>query len=195
MIGEGFNLPGDVKAWSDWSWFHIKPGKSLRLVILSENPLWYGGHYVGKRMQPCHGQECLECERGTGMQVRWVFAAADILTHRAGLVEVGNSTALELKDYVKQTGYFRGLVIHLGRYSHSKMSRIECDLVQEDIPIWSASMAAPELVKCLHATWARAGFPIPGEKEIESAHRSAEEVRAAQMHSLQEVSSGTRKAG
>lgn len=193
--GEGWDLPPDTASWSDWTWFHIKPGRARRLVILSEQPLWYQGHFVSKRMAPCIGHECVECMRGTGQQVRWVFAAAEIESRRQGLVEVGNATALELKQFTARVGTFRGMMIWIGRYSLSKQSRIEVELVDEPMPVWAAEMEGTDLKRALQATWLKAGFSLPQQAGSGQTRRAVGEPERHAPPSLEVILPATRKVG
>lgn len=193
--GEGWELPGETKAWSDWTWFHIKPGKARIVVVLSEKPLWYQGHFVHGRMAPCVGSECIECARGTGAQIRWVFACAEVETRRQGLMEVGQATQLELRQYVTRAGRFRGLVLCFGRYSKAKQSRIECEYVDDPMPVWAHEMAATDLGAALRATWTKAGFSVPGTAASQTGNRLRSEDFRSSPPPLREAVSSTRKAG
>jgi len=130
-------------------------------VILSEMPLWYTGHFVQGRMRPCYGDDCAECRKGTGGQVRYVLACAEVSTRRVGILEVGRAVGLQIRDHCQASGTARGLWFEIGKESNAKQSRMTLQLISESPGIWYLEMPVPDLKKALAATWDKAKIPLP----------------------------------
>lgn len=161
-VGDGWEVDEDVRDWSDWTWFKVRAGQVVRLVLLSEAPLWYAGHFSKGRMVPCEGAGCKLCAAQIGRQVRYVFGAAAAETGRTGLIEVGKATALQIRDWIPRRGGLRGMVVAFAKATFAKQSRTEVEFCDVDAPGWAAGLSAPDVRRALEATWTKAGFPLPG---------------------------------
>lgn len=159
--GEGWDVPKGVTPWSEFHWFRVPVNRVLLLWVLSEQPLWYAGHFVGKRMVPCYGEGCAECAKGTGAQLRYVLACCEQGSGRVGLLEVGRSVAVEIRDRAGSIGKLRGTLWEFGRHSHSKQSRLEASLVDGAATPFVLSREVPDIRRALRATWQKAGLEIP----------------------------------
>jgi len=162
-VGEGFDVPSEHLPASDWTWFKVKPGHVLCLVITSSSPCWYVGHFHNRRMVPCLGESCELCSRGVGGQVRYVFGCMEPLTARKGLIELGRQAALQIKDHAPVNDGLRGMTIAITRYSNSKLSRLEIDFPDRAAPGDMWEMPEPDLRRALVSTWQSARCPIPAE--------------------------------
>lgn len=162
-VGEGFEVPQEHCPSSDWTWFKVKPGHVLCLVLTSAAPCWYVGHFHNRRMVPCLGESCELCSRGVGGQVRYVFGCMEPLTQRKGLIELGRQAALQIKDHVPASDGLRGMTIAITRYSNSKLSRLEIDFPDREAPAELWDIPEPNLRRALVSTWQSARCPIPAE--------------------------------
>ena len=166
-IYKGFDIPAEMDTIGDFRWWKLGGNKVLKLVIASHEPVFYRGHYVGKRMYPCNGDNCAWCAKRLGAQVRCVLAAAEMDTNQMGLIEVGRSVALEIIDLVGRHGQLRGMGIELSRVSYSRQSRMEVDYVDREFGKWWYELPIPDVTKALEMTWKRQGSPreAPPEEE------------------------------
>ena len=97
LVGDGWEIPEDVRELVEFHWFHASPNKSLVLAILSPKPKWYIGHYVGGRMMKCAREECNYCHEDIGTQARFVFGVAEVTTGLMGVIELSKEIAVYIK--------------------------------------------------------------------------------------------------
>jgi len=162
-LGEGFEVPAEYSPISAWTWFKVRPGHALFLHVVSSRPVWYRGHYVGKRMVPCMGESCALCCEGVGAQVRYVFGVMEPLTEKIGLIELGEQLGRCIGDRVAMNGGLRGMAICLTRYSASKLSRIEIEFPSREAPEKLWNIPEIDLTRALVLTWQSAKCPIPDD--------------------------------
>ncbi len=164
-IGSGWEVPAEDTPWSLFHWFRVSPRGDLVLVVLSEEVLWYAGHFLDGRMIPCLGRECEMCRQGIAGQVRYVFAAAEISTHRVGMMEVGRSVGDLIRDWVGRHGGLQGMVLEFSKHSHSKQSRTEVKYIDREESPWYRQAPVPDVKAALRLTWKKAGFALPAGME------------------------------
>jgi hypothetical protein len=175
-IGSGFDLPPGAEPWSDFHWFQASTKGIIVLVILSDQPVWYTGHYVGGRMAPCSGSGCDYCATGIGAQVRYCIAVAETATRRVGLIEFGRQNGLLLRDWMNRAGGLRGMVIEVSKHSKNVQSRTEIKYI--DIPcepFWRG-LEVPDCATALFLTWHKAGMRMPQEL-IEASRKKIQDQR------------------
>jgi len=160
-IGEGWELPADAAPWSDFHWFRVGGKTALNVVVLSEKPLWYVGHFHKGRMVPCYGDGCVLCQDGVGRQVRYVLGVVEVTSQRVGLLEVGKQVGELIRDWMPRTGALRGMWLDLFKHSFSKNSRMEVTYVDKPIDRRFLTFQCPDIRKALESTWRKAGVPIP----------------------------------
>jgi len=163
-VGEGWDPPPSEAGWSDWTWFKVRGGRILVVVILSEAPVWYLAHFYMGRMRPCVGSDCELCHNKIGTQLRYALAVAEVSSRRVGLLEVGKTVALQIRDWVPRNGGLRGMVLELGKYTTSKQSRMEVAFVERSEGPWWHSLEAPDVRRALRSTWEKAGFALPDDR-------------------------------
>lgn len=153
--GEGWDVPKTVRDVVDFHWFKVRPGKSLRVGVLSVKPLWYVGHFQDGRMRKCPGEGCELCRVGLGSQLRYVFGAWDCEAEVCGIMEISKSIAQLIQSWVARNGGFRGMLLEFRKGSSKKQSRTEVNFVEiAEPPVW-LKYPAPDLKLCLERTWAR----------------------------------------
>ena len=157
----GYDPPEGVSGWSDWHWWKVPGGRILQLIILSDGPLGYSGHYCHDRMEPCYGKECAECQKGTGAQLRYMFGAVEPTGRRVGIWDVSRSIALQIRDLGDQRGKLRGLWLAIGHVSSSKHSQTTFEVVDKEVPIWLVETVEPDRQRALVETWRHRGLAIP----------------------------------
>lgn len=166
LVGRGFDVPDVVRESVEWHWFHVAPGGMLELVVLSTEPVWYVGHFVGGRMQRCGGDDCRLCAEEFGRQIRYVVAVGEISTRQVGLVELGRENGLLLAEWCKPrvqraldgmrgVSGLRGMVIELSRAGKSKHAPLRMTLQQVAPPGWYERRTGPDLQEALRRTWER----------------------------------------
>lgn len=160
-IGEGWELPAEADPWSQFHWFRVSPRSALVVVLLAEQVLWYTGHFIEGRMNPCQGKGCELCRAGTGGQVRYVLPVAEVSTRRVGLLEVSRGIGELVKSWMPKNDGLRGMVIELSKHSLSKQSRTDVVYVERSIAPWFLECEVPDVRKALFLTWRKAGFKIP----------------------------------
>ena len=162
----GWEPPEGVAGWSDFHWWKVPAGRILQLIIVSEQPLGYSGHFVKGRMQPCQGEDCQVCHEGIGAQLRYLFAAVEPTTRRVGIWDTSRAVAQELRDRSIARGSLRGMWLTLSHHSHSKQSRTEIEAVETGLPTWFRDVVAPDVTRALVETWRKAGYSIPAGYDV-----------------------------
>jgi len=160
-VGDGWDPPPEAHPWSDFHWWKVSPGRVLELVILSEAPLWYTGHFLRGRMRPCYGDDCEECKKGTGGQIRYVLAGVEVSSRRVGLLELGRAVGLQIRDYAQSMGTARGMWLEFGKESHAKQSRMIVQMIEKPVEIDWMELSVPNMKEALVATWTKAQIPLP----------------------------------
>lgn len=159
--GSGWEPSGDSVASSDFRWYKVRPGKGLDVVVLSEEPLWYQGHYHQGRMHLCAGTDCRYCADQIGAQTRYCLAVAEVSTRRPGLLEMGRTVALEVRDLADRRGGLRGLRIFIAKHSNSRHSRMEVEQVSDTQEKWWMFLPVPDVKRALELTWEKDGVTLP----------------------------------
>lgn len=154
-VGEGWDVPAEVRDHVQFHWFHVTPGSTLLLVLLSIRPLWFVGHFVSGRMLQCTGDSCARCAAGTGRQIRYIVSAVEPSTKRLGVIELSESVARLIREWAIPNEGARGLIVEFGKASKSKHSRLEVSLIREVPPSWCLSMQPLDLHEVLARTWER----------------------------------------
>ena len=157
----GWDPPDGLQGWSDFHWWKVPSGRVLQLIIISDEPAGYCGHFHRGRMAPCQGEGCQLCREGVGVQLRYLFGAVEPSTRRVGIWDVGRSVALEVRDLARARGGLRGLWIVLSHHSHSRQSRTEIEVVLDPVPSWVKGVSCPNVVRALVETWRKAGQVVP----------------------------------
>ena len=160
-VGEGWDVAPEDRPWSDFHWWKVPAKGVLVLALVGEKPLYYVGHYVDGRMWPCLGPDCGMCKNSVGSQIRYVMGAVDISTRRVGILEVGRSNGMLIRDWVGARGAMTGQVIELEKHSHSRVSRTEIRRVEKEVGPWIHQIQLPDLRRALILTWDKANMPIP----------------------------------
>lgn len=158
MIGDGYEPEDGRLGWSDWTWFKVRGNKLLRVIVLSETPVHYRGHYHKGRMNPCLSEDCKLCEEHVGEQMRYVFGVVEVTDRRIGLLEVGRSVALLIRDWEGRNDGLRGMELHLSKESYAKNSRMVVEYVASCEGPWWRNLEVPDVRGALVATWRKAGF-------------------------------------
>lgn len=155
LVGEGFELPIEVRDQVDFHWYHCPPGGSLNFILLPAKPVWYVAHWRNGRMIPCEGEDCKLCAMETGKQIRYVFAVAEITTRRPGLIELGKTNALLIRDWGGMDGFPNFATFEVHRPGRTKNSRIDIRRIEENVWPWCTKIAPPDPYRALQATWSR----------------------------------------
>lgn len=159
--GSGWDMPIDAEGWSDFHWWKVPSSRVLVMIMTSERPYWYSGHFVEGRMKPCQGENCALCAKGVGAQARYMFSCVEPLTRKQGILEVSRSVALEFRDLAEARGALRGLRFTIGKHTRHKQSRMEV-LGEVDDDHFSLEAFPPvDVLKALLLTWEKAKYDIP----------------------------------
>jgi hypothetical protein len=152
-VGEGWDVPLDVKERVQFHWFHVVPGSELLLVVLSNVPIWYVGHFRAGRMELCDHEKCQSCAAGVGRQVRYVMCCVEMTTHRLGVLEISESVANLVRAWSVPNNGSRGLILELSKATRAKHSRMEIGLLKEHPPAWAMALEPLDLHEVLEKTW------------------------------------------
>ena len=192
VIGDGWDVPPEADSIGDFRWFKVRGLRVVTLVVLSHRPLHYLGHFYGGRMIPCAGEGCTFCAHKVGSQLRWVFAAVDVVKEQTGLMEVGRSVGLELRAMAEAAGKFRGLVLEFGKHSKSDRSRMEVRSLDMVASAKWMVLPIPDIGKALKLTWERGGSSTDEALEEAGSATPSEFQRARnRVRQLGEVISST----
>lgn len=164
---ESWDVP-DIGSSVGYTWYHVPAGGSLYVVVLSDRPTWYVGHYVGGRMLRCVGANCAWCDRGVGRQIRCVLCVAESSTHRVGVIELSQSVGLLVRDWGYARGTMRGLQVEFSRVGRSKHSRIEAICLSDVEPSWSRSLQSLDVREVLDDNLRRSQSAL-GAMSLDSA--------------------------
>jgi hypothetical protein len=155
LVGKGFDLPEEVRDKTDFHWMHVPVGGSLNLCLLPADPVWYVAHWLSGRMLPCEGQECKLCAKSLGTQIRYVFAVVEISTRRSGLIELGKTNGLQIRDWGGRDGYPTFATFEVYRPGRNKNSRLDVRRIEENVWPWCTLVPVPDHYRALQATWDR----------------------------------------
>jgi hypothetical protein len=169
-VGSGWDVPAEQVPWTEFSWFKVKGSRSLVLVVLSDMPVWYTGHYWKGRMTPCLGADCEACSNQIGAQLRYVIGAVEYSTKRVGLLEISRSIAQELKEMMGRDESMKGMAIEFTKYSNAKNSRMIVTEVTFANGLTLSDYHCPDILNALVATWEKAGIQIPDELRDRAKH-------------------------
>lgn len=159
--GEGWEIPQGIQPWSSFHWFKVSARRSLQVVVLCEQPFWYVGHYVNSRMVPCNSPGCTFCEDGIGQQMRYVFSVAEDSTRRIGLLELSDSNADLIRDWVARNEGLRGMHLDFSKHTASVKSRTEILFLEQDQVAWWRDLEAPDMALALELSWKKMNVKSP----------------------------------
>lgn len=183
-LGSGWDVPAEVRGDLEYRWWRVGGNRTLNLVILSEAPFWYRGHFYKGRMIPCAGDNCKLCAEGVGAQLRFVLAAAEISTHSSGLIEIGQTVAREIRDLGVSRGQLRGLCVEFTKHSWHRQSRMEVSKIDREEGPWWRELDVPNVKKALWLCWQKVGIELEGfriqndEPSYETRFRRPDRVRS-----------------
>jgi len=140
---------------STYCWMHIPTVGALEVVILSEIPTRYTGHFVGRTMRPCEAVGCHWCGVGLGRQLRWVLSVVDCLSGTRACIEVGAAAAETMRRATAEAGGLRGCRVRLSRATTARNSEVLCSLsTREPLDAVPDPVDVPRL---LREMWAKQG--------------------------------------
>ena len=119
-------------------------------------------------MLPCAGDGCKLCAEHIGAQLRYVVTAAEVSTHRVGLLEVGHTVAMDLRDLAVRCDGMRGMIVELSKHSFSRNSRMELRLVERVEGPWWREIEEPDRRLALHLCFEKGGHDLPEFSRPES---------------------------
>lgn len=172
-VYDGWDVQDEAVGSTDFRWYKVRPGRPLHVVILSDSPSSYVGHFDKGRMHVCIGDDCRWCADQVGAQLRYCVAVAEVLTRRPGLLEVGRSVALEIRDAADRGGGLRGLSVVISKHSSSRHSRMEVEQCSESESTWWQKLTVPDVKKALFLTWEKDGIDM--EEVIQEKRDKASE--------------------
>ena len=175
--GEGWDVPQEVRGDLEFRWWRVAGNRILVLLCLSNEPVWYRGHFYKGRMVPCAGGGCKLCNDGVGAQLRYVVAAAEVATHRSGLLEVGHTVAQELRDLAVHNNGLRGVVMEISKHSFSRQCRMEIRPVVNTEGPWWREIDYPDPRTALYLGWQKAGYDVPEFAPVDAPVRRVDEPR------------------
>ena len=160
-VGEGWDLPAEEQPWSDFHWFQIAVGESRLFCVLSDQPIWYTGHYYLGRMRPCCSEHCTICAEGVGTQVRYCFPVVDLDTKHVGLLELGRGHGLDIRAAAEEGHGLKGLIMEARKTGKASQSRTKLTFLHREPPDWINQIDPPDCGLALYLTWSKAGMAIP----------------------------------
>ena len=134
MIREGWSEPGGPSEDYRSPFFHVPGGGEARLVLLSEVPVRYWGHWTRTGLQPCGDRSCRLCDEGVGRQLRYVFDAYVWDQMRVAVWEVSCQNATRIRDLVGEGSSCRGEGVVCWKSTGSRHSRTEVRLWEGALP-------------------------------------------------------------
>ncbi len=123
-VGSGWGNLGESSERGSTRFLHVVTTVPQQYVILSDEIANYYGHFRGGKMVACLGDGCKLCRDGVGKQQRWVFYCFREPDLACGMLEVGRSTALVLRQVCESFGCVRGAKFELWKSGLSKYSSI-----------------------------------------------------------------------
>lgn len=173
-LGEGWDPPKDLAGNPDFHWFKVPSRGSIVLIMLGKSPVWYTGHFTDGRMWPCSGEGCELCAHGIGAQLRYVVACVEPISRKVGMLEMGKTHGLTLKDWCSRAGGFPGMTVEFSKHSSARQSRTELTFIDRPPPPWIWELECPDIAKALILTWRKAEMPVPASVQKVASELSLE---------------------
>ena len=107
---------------------HVPARGQLEVLMLSEDPVSYVGHYHDGRMRPCTHSGCQYCAKQLGSQRRWVFAVYDCSKNCTRLLELGAAPAGQLHQHAVDYQGLLGLRFRFTKSGGTLRSSISIEL-------------------------------------------------------------------
>jgi hypothetical protein len=123
-VDYGWGAPGKVETDQTWTFIHCPVGKDLRLLILSEKPLYWSSHWFGNTNVVCSGIGCELCARASKPVRRFLISVWDFDLCGRCVFEVGETTIGDISNHLRGQTTGRGLCFTIWRDGRSKRSRI-----------------------------------------------------------------------
>jgi hypothetical protein len=124
LIERGWGTPTERSAGRGAHWWHAPSAGTWMLVILSDEPIRYRGHWRRGSVAPCRGATCPLCAAGSGWVPRYVLSVQVLETRRVMLWEIGASTADQLLEIAEREGGLRGVTIEGERETQGSRGKI-----------------------------------------------------------------------
>jgi hypothetical protein len=112
-ISYGFGDPEKEAQAGGKDWMKIPARNTVTVVILSEKPVKYAGHWRGKGMAFCTGPTCLLCARQILPTTRYAFSVYLPDADTRALLDLPASATRDISSVAEQTGFLRGLMFTL----------------------------------------------------------------------------------
>lgn len=97
-------------------WLQVPSRGGLTVVLQTELPFRYVGHWMRGKYEPCSGaNNCDWCTVGIGKKPRYVYAMFNRDRRRSMLFETGPETAGQIREAVVKYGFTTGLTMKLSK--------------------------------------------------------------------------------
>jgi hypothetical protein len=159
MFEEGWgDVSEDMRRPSGW--LKVPARGSLSIVFLSDAPVKYRLHWMGRKPVVCPTDGCTLCEIGVGGETRWCFSVYDLQHKAHGFFEVNINCAKPLSFRAAELGRLRGLVFVFRKEGGTATGRILLDegrltVLGEDLP------KEQDVKSALVRQWAAQGLRMP----------------------------------
>ena len=138
MIREGWGESGGSDDDYRSPFFHVARTAESRVVLLSDVPVRYWGHWTRTGLRPCGERRCEQCDEGVGRQLRFVFDVFVWDQARVAVWEVSSQVAARIRELVGEASTCRGEGVLVWKSTEAKQSRTH-------VRLWEGCL--PELVK------------------------------------------------
>lgn len=161
-VSVGWGDMDRAKASETYTWFHIPAESELLAVVLSSDPAFYEGHYMGRGVHPCSVPRCVHCQAGVGLQKRCVLSVYSLSLGARGLLEVGYETACDLYDLARAHGSLRGLPLRFTKEGGHQTGRILAHVYAGPLQVIELPGQQDPFVP-LRAQWAKMALRLRGK--------------------------------
>ena len=152
-VYEGLGPPPESAAATGCKWYRVPREGRLDVVILSEVPVWYPGHWVKKRYRPCVRPGCRYCAEDIAWQWRYVVSVASLRSKVSGLIDVGQAVGLQIDAWIGLNERLRGMTIRFRQQREVRCWRMVVELLGEPPWIGWEDLPARKILPTLKKTW------------------------------------------
>lgn len=127
-IVQGWGVPQGAARDFRSPFLRIPAGHVLSVVLLSEVPVRYYGHWSSGGVRPCGDPICELCDEGVGRQERYVFDCFHCDDDRTAVWECSRTLAFRMRELAGEPASMRGSCWKVWKAGEKAGSRTEVEL-------------------------------------------------------------------
>jgi hypothetical protein len=116
-----------------WTIVRAKPGKELKLMVLSDDLLGMETHFAFERTGPCRLHDCDSCNKGQVSRWKGYLLALNTANDQKIILEFTPPAYYPLADAKRKYGTLRGCLISVGRAKATFNGKVQ--IIVKDIKV------------------------------------------------------------